>query len=269
MAEVTTQRIDALLSAKAAAGMAHATRLDIRNILCGIFTQAMKWGYWKDANPALLADAGKARAVREQKKLTDDETMRLLAALPADVSVIVQVSLFCTLRISEVLGLQWKHIDFERNVLMVRQRWYRGNLDEVKTDRSRRDVSMGYLGQALMKRYPGNGHDDDFVFSVQTHVGDWNNPGECRDDRDIHQHFLRPAAEALGIYRPGFGFHAFRREAITNMAEAIGLSQAQRMAGHAKADMTMHYTLQDHKSQDEAVRKFQERLLGESAGGVQ
>jgi hypothetical protein len=54
----------------------------------------------------------------------------------------------------------------------------------------------------------------------------------CRDDRDINQHFLRPVAKALGIYYPGFGFHAFRREAITHLARLLDPFQAQRMAGH-------------------------------------
>jgi hypothetical protein len=75
--------------------------------------------------------------------------------------------------------------------------------------------------------------DDDFVFNVQTHAGRWKKPGVCRDDRDLNQHFLRPAAIALGIYRQAFGFHAFRREAVTEHARAIGQNQAQRMAGHA------------------------------------
>lgn len=269
LAEINTQRIDAMLSAKARAGMAHATRLDLRNLLCGIFTKATAWGYWKEANPAILATAGKEKPVREHKKLSIEDTQRLLAALPEDVGLIVQVSLFCTLRISEVLGLMWKHVDFERNVLLIRQRWYRGDLDEVKTKKSKRDVSMGYLSQTLASRYPGNGHDDEYVFSVRTHVGDWKNPGVCRDDRDILQHFLRPTAKALGIHTEGFGFHSFRREAITHLGAMLGGAQAQRMAGHSKADMTMHYTLEDHRAQDEAVRKLQERLLGDSVGGVQ
>jgi len=35
----------------------------------------------------------------------------------------------------------------------------------------------------------------------------------------VLQHFLRPAAEKLGLYHPGFGFHSFRREAVTALAQ--------------------------------------------------
>jgi len=89
------------------------------------------------------------------------------------------------------------------------------------------------------------GHDDEYVIGVGTHVGVEKQPRGCRDDRAINQHFLRPAAVAVGVYYMGFGFHAFRREAITELAKFAGANQAQRMAGHSKADMSLHYTQSD------------------------
>ncbi len=44
------------------------------------------------------------------KKLAPADTRRLLLALPEDVRLIIMAALFCTLRISEVLGLQWRHL---------------------------------------------------------------------------------------------------------------------------------------------------------------
>jgi integrase len=266
LSEVDTKAIDDLLAEKAVAGLSHATRTDLKNIISAIFTQARKWKYWTQENPAMDATVGKARPVREPKKLSDEDTLRLLSALPHDVNLMIQTALFCALRISEVLGLQWKHVDFARGCLMVRQRFYRGDIDEVKTKRAKRDVALGYLVDALARRYPGSGHEDEFVFNVETHVGQWKTPGVCRDDRDINQHFLRPAAKALGIYWNGFGFHAFRREAITRLAPEMGPLQTQRMAGHAHADMTQHYTLSDLPVQEKAVRRMQESLLGTPEG---
>jgi integrase len=57
--------------------------------------------------------------------------------------------LYCTLRISEVLGVQWKHVDFRRGVILVSQRFYRGDVDVVKSERSQRDVPMGLLAADL------------------------------------------------------------------------------------------------------------------------
>jgi integrase len=59
------------------------------------------------------------------------------------------------LRISEVLGLQWKHIDFNAGASLVRQRWYRGDLDVVKSQKAVRDVPMGLLAKDLAAMFPG------------------------------------------------------------------------------------------------------------------
>jgi integrase len=254
MAMVSTKLIDSWLGEKARAGMAWATRMDLRNLMCGIFTQARKWGYWQEVNPAQDATVGKKRAAREPVKLEIEQTRALLAKLPADVRILCEVALYCTLRISEVLGLQWKHIDFAAGRILVRQRWYRGDIDTVKSRKSRRDVPMGMLAQDLRALYPGAGHEDEFVFSVKTRTG------VCRDDRDINQHFLRPAAIELGVYQKGFGFHAFRREAITAHDKTLGTLQSQRMAGHSTVDMSLHYTLADFQAQKRAVLALQNRV---------
>lgn len=246
-------------------GLSWNTRTDLRNLMSGIFTKAKDWGLWKDENPVAHVSVGKKKTARQHHKITTEETRRLLEALPLDVRRICEVALYCTLRISEVLGLQWQHIDFTKGLILVRQRFYRGDLDTVKSERSERDVPMGDLAADLAAIYPGAGHDTDYVFGVHTHVGREKKPRICRDDRDINQHFLRPAAKALGVYYVGFGFHAFRREAVTELAKQVGANQAQRMAGHSKADMSLHYTQADTNAQAAAVRDLQNRIRN---GGI-
>ena len=122
MADLTTGLIDEWLAAKARAKLSWATRIDLRNLLSGIFTQAGKWGLWREKNPALHVSVGRKRPVRDKRKLTEEETRRVLKALPEDVRLICMMALFCTLRISEVLGLQWKHIDWARGLILAPQR---------------------------------------------------------------------------------------------------------------------------------------------------
>jgi integrase len=237
-------------------GLSWATRTDLRNILSSVFTKAIEWGRWKDGNPIERVHAGRKRAVREQRKLTDEQTRRLLAALPEDVRLACCVGLFCTLRVSEILGLQEKHLDFERGLILVRQRFYRGDIDEPKNP----------LSADL--RATCKGEPERFVFQIHTEP-EWGRKSSlCRDDRDINQHFIRKAAKALGFYWQGFGWHALRREAVTAMNSALGVSQAMRMAGHSTADMSLAYTLSDRTAQDEAVRARQETILGAVSGKV-
>jgi len=115
-------------------------------------------------------------------------------------------------------------------------------------------VPPGRFAEDLLARSPGAGHENDFVFSVKTRTG------VCRDDRDSNQHFLRPAAKKLEIYQKGFGFHAFRHEAITEHGKTMGTLQTQRVAGHSKTDMSQHYTLADFEAQEWAVLALQDRV---------
>ena len=241
------------------------TKTDLRNMLSSIFTQAIAWKIWTEANPVECVHVGRKTVVYQQRKLSDDETRRFLAALPYDVRIACCVALFCTLRVSEVLALQEKHLDFEDNLILVRQRYYRGDLDVPKNFGSKRDVAMGYLTQDL-KRFC-KGDPERFVFQIETHPHYGQKTALCRDDRAINQHFLRKAAKEAGCYWKGFGWHALRREAVTAASAALGVGQAMRMSGHTTVNMSLHYTLAERDAQDRAVRASQERILGVAPGG--
>jgi integrase len=121
---------------------------------------------------------------------------------------------------------------------------------------------MGQLTEHPRGIWPGPGHEDHFVFSVKT------SKGVCRDDRDINSLFPAQAARALGIYWTGFGFHAFRREAITAMSALAGVGQAMNAAGHANSDMNQDYTLVDLSAKylDKPVHKAH-AAIAEFSGG--
>lgn len=186
LAGIDTQRIKDWLASKEEGGLSWATRSDLRNLMRSIFREAKGWGLWQLENPAKDAKPGRKKLVWKKHKLSVGDTGRLLSALREDVRLIVMVALFCTLRISEVFGLQWKHIDFENGQIIVEQRYWRGNLDKTKTVESERKVKMGYLS-GLLKPYAEQANDpEEFVFSVKT------SKGVSRDDRDIRRYFLTP-----------------------------------------------------------------------------
>lgn len=267
LCELTIQKLQEWLDSR---NLAAATKSDLKALMSLIFTKAEHWGCWAGRNLGEKLEVGRHKPVYQHRKLTDDELRALLAALPEDVRLICEVALFTGLRISEVLGLQEKHIDAARGVLMVRQRYSRGDLAEPKTARSERDVPCG----ALIHRIALTGDAERFVFSVRTRTARKDTPGReyggmvCRDDRDINQHFLRPAAKRIGIYWLGFGFHVLRRQFATEAAQSVGEAQAQRAMGHTTSRMTRHYAQADLAAQDAAVRVWQEELLGSTKGPV-
>jgi integrase len=267
--EITPQKVQEWLDAKKAAGKSWSTCADLRNLMSGIFERAAAWKFWQDTNPIEHVTPGRRRLVREKKKLTDEQTQRLLAALPGEVRTMACVALFCTLRISEVLGLQEKHVDLAAGELVIEQRFHRGDLDTVKSQKSERRVPMGYLAENMRRLCLGD--PERFVFQMETRPG---KPGPkqrryiCRDDRGLLRYFLRPAAKAIKCDTPGFGWHSLRREAVTAFNASLGVTQAMRLAGHASADLSAEYTLRDREAQDKAVRERQMKILGEPKGRI-
>lgn len=244
MGEVTTERIDEWLTGTAAEGISYNTRNDLLKTLSGIFTRARKWGLWKETNPCADATVGRAREAREKRKLSMRQLHAILELLPRELAMICDLALL-TLRISEVLGLQEKHLDFISRRILVCQRYYCGDIDVCKSAKSRRPVPMGLLADELKAMCTGD--PERYLFA------DWTyNKGQA---------ILRETAKKLGLYWEGFGFHQFRREAKTGIgAEGLDPFQVMKLSGHAGADESLLYTLSDDDAQERAVRQFQEKV---------
>ena len=112
------------------------------------------------------------------------------------------------LRVSEVLGLQVGDIDGRAETLQVERRQHRGDIDDPKSESSRRLRQVGTLAHELLRFAVGRGPED-FIFQRKD--------GRLLDDRDLQQHVFRPAAETAGIYFEGFGmqFQALERDVET------------------------------------------------------
>lgn len=250
--------------------LSYATRLDLRNILTGVFTKAEEWGYWRERkNPAQGVSVGRMEVARPRRKLSVEETGKLLELLSADVRLICEVALSCALRISEVFGIQERDVDQVSGAVKIERRWWRGDVDVTKSGMSRRVVMLGLLLPRVLELL--RGEPERFVFAVKTktrrtlkngEVRGGYKGAETRDSSDVLQHFLRPAAKKAGVYYKGFGFHALRVEAVTEYGGELSPWQLVRMVGHAGADMTQHYTLADLAEMDRATKRVQERRLG-------
>jgi integrase len=71
------------------------------------------------------------------------EVNRILAAVRPDYRNYLVVRFFTGMRSGEINGLPWKHVDFEHNLILVRQTFTGGELvDDAKTSHSLRDIPM-------------------------------------------------------------------------------------------------------------------------------
>lgn len=250
--------IEAWLARKEEEGLSHATRCDLRSIMASIFSFASDRRMWDGENPAHNAYAGVKKAVRDKRILRTPAFHAFLAqiedtaVMSTDQAVrIVLISMMASLRISEVLGLQWGDLDAIEKSIDVTRRFARGDLAGTKTEASRRRRIIGPLADELAE-LRGNRPSDAHIFIRPD--------GRIPDDRDLQQHVFRPAAERAKIYYPGFGMHAFRRLSITWKQHAGATPiEAMQQAGHTSLSMTMLYTLEDQDRERAVVDKVHHR----------
>ena len=251
MHEVDRSAVEQFLTSKAT--LSWWTRIDLKGVLSAIFTAARSWKLFEGDNPTEGVRIGHKRMVREKRLIKPDELRLILASLGDPVRLIVEISFGLGLRISEVLGLQWRDFDFQAGTVTIRRRWYRGDLsEETKSEAGARVLMLGDRLTSELKTRCGPWR---FVFLGDDGV----NPP---DERDLLREQLRPVLKNLKLYYPGFGWHAFRRANVTYRQHAGATPlEAQRAAGHSTLDMTMLYTLRDAEREKRQVDAMFDRLI--------
>ena len=90
----------------------------------------------------LWVKIGNKWIVRENRILSDEDTAYVLGLLEDPILLICEICVDTSTRISEVLGLQRKHFDLEKRTIKIAQRHCRGDVDEPKTESSRRTLVL-------------------------------------------------------------------------------------------------------------------------------
>ena len=230
---------------------------DLRGIMSGIFTKAEEWGYWPEGkrNPMSRVKIGSKRNVRPERILTLEETQRVLARLSEPTLLIVETAIATGARISEILGLKWRHVNVETGVIHIEQRNWRGDIDGPKSKTSKRPLTLGYLiDRYRAKAAADQAQPDAWVFARK------DGSGLPLWDSGVRQALKRAAATENCDFE-GLGPHSFRRANITWRQEVGGSSiEASKIAGHSTVRMTEEYTKIQLTRQEELTRRIQERL---------
>jgi integrase len=234
---------------------------DLRGIMSGIYTKAEEWGYWPEGrrNPMSRVKIGEKWTVRPERILTEEQTVKVLARLSDPNLLIIETALATGARISEILGLTWKHVDLKDGIIHIVQRNWRGDIDDPKSKTSKRPLTLGnLLDRYRAKAAADKSQPDKWVF-VRI-----DGSGLPLWDSGVRQ-ALKKAAAAEGCDFPGLGPHSFRRANITWRQEVGGSSiEASKIAGHSTVRMTEGYTKIQLNRQAELTRLIQEKLA--SAG---
>jgi integrase len=138
------------------------TKAHIKGLMHRLFEYGMKWRMIPiQRNPMELVEVrGVSKRVRKPRVLTVKQYHLLLPIIPEPYRTMVLLAQCLGLRVSEILGLQWRDLDFELLVLRARRGVVQGRVDRVKSEYSEDDVPLDFaVAQVLLdwqKRCPSN-----------------------------------------------------------------------------------------------------------------
>jgi integrase len=233
----------------------------VRAIMTRIFNYAEGHGLWEEGkrSPSSRAKLGKKRNKRERRILSFEETARVLLLLEEPYKLIIEVCIATGARISEVLGLAWKHVNLEAGTIKIEQRVWHQEVGRPKSEDSKRTLGIGDLVERLRAKGAEDGVTPEaFVFQQK------RAPGKPMWDSGVRD-ALHAAAEAEGCDFEGLGPHSFRRANITWRQQVGGSAiEASKIAGHSDLEMTGEYTFVTAERQNELTRRIQAKLANAS-----
>ncbi len=195
--------------------------------------------------------------------LSPEEVFSLMTRLPSPVNIAVLLVAATGVRVSECLGLRWRHVLWDENKISIEQVFRRGEiLNRTKTKASKAPVPMCEALAATLnelRQQTEYSKDDDFVFASPTLNGKQPLWGQ-----NINANFVKPAAVESGLIAEGarFGWHRFRHSLSTWANETTkDNTVSQTMLRHAKPDTTAIYTHGNFGKALDAQRVYMGQLL--------
>ena len=196
-----------------------------------VLALALRRGYISD-HPLRRLEASERPKVqkREQRVLSHAEIARLLAACLPRYRPFIATALYSGMRLSELLGLTWAEIDFERGFIHVRYQLGRGRHGEptgrvrLKTPAASRDIPLLPQLAALLRRLKlasAYSAPSDYVFCSAL--------GTPLAYRNVERRGLRRAAEKAGIVQEGeppLRLHDLRHTFASQLIVSSGRSES-------------------------------------------
>ena len=213
-----------------------------RGHLRGLLHQVWKYAMWSGAVPvqanpiALVSVPGSSKRRRQPRSLTVEQFQKVAAQLREPFRTMSMIGVCLGLRVSELLALRWSDIDWLNGKLNVERGIVNQIVDDVKTDGSRRLMTLDKELLAVLRLWKRNSQfsaDGDWVFASPLNLGrlPYSYTGFWRE--------LQRAAIDSGV--GPMGVHAFRHT-YRSWLDAVGTSIAvqQKLMRHADIRTTMN-----------------------------
>jgi len=253
--DVSRERIQAMLNAKLAKGLAWDTVHHLQCALSKILGTATEWGYI-EANPVRLTRLPRRLRSRQKASRTPEQLRSLLARLPEPARSLVFLLTLTGLRVGELLALRWRNVDLGACWLRVEETVYEGHFDEPKSRHSIRLIPLGPITVAVLSARQARAPRDPgaLVFPSEK--------GTVLDRRTLLSRQLKPAAKTAGL--GNVNWHLLRHSNAT-LHDSIGttLGTVQALLGHSSSEITrqvyLHSLSEDRRS---AVNRLEALIIG-------
>ncbi|WP_185819931.1 tyrosine-type recombinase/integrase [Salibacterium salarium] len=232
--------------------LANSTIIKMYTLMNQIYKMMIQWNELK-ANP-LDGVQKPLPDYKEKNTWTKEECHRFLSVAKEYHSYMAfWLALQFGLRFSEVLGLQWRNIDFVNKVLHVHQSYHedKKKLGRLKTDSSQRDIPISHQQAEFLKQYK-----EKQMPKCELVVA--NSNGNFMMKRNVRRAMQRicERAEVRQIT-----FHELRHTHATLMLELNEhVKIVQQRLGHVKAETTIniysHVRSQVHQDSAERFSNF-------------
>jgi integrase len=244
---------------------ARATKAKIRNLMSALFHHAMRYE-WIDRNPIkLVRQSAKRMTVPDVLELA--ELQLLLSKLDVRERTLALLDAATGLRVSELLALRWRDVDFENLELRVTRSIWHQVIGDCKTEASAKPVPMDeYMAEDLQRwrRQSPYPMPDDWVFASPTMRGKqpyWPD--------NLMKRYIKPVARKAGIHK-SIGWHTFRHSFGTLLkANGEDVKTVQELLRHANSRITLDVYTQAVNSHKRAAQSKVVRMMVHDVGQTQ
>jgi len=191
-------------------------------------SQAIAWGML-DRNPAVGVKLPRKHTVKPTVLLSLYQIRQMIETLPEPTRSLVALIVFASMRPGEVLALRWKNVLPDR--IVVDERVYDDEFDDVKTDAGKREVPFDRHGailatlQGMWMKNTKFRKPDDLVFA--------NKVGKPLDRHNLLHRHVKKTAEELKL-PTSVDFRSFRTMHASLMRRyGARLEVARDNMGHA------------------------------------
>jgi integrase len=176
----------------------------IHGTLRAALNQSKAWGMLS-RNPAVGVKLPRKRQVKPTVLLSLTDIRKMIEAVKEPTKSMMILIVFASMRPGEILALRWK--DILRDRIVVDERVYDNEFDDVKTEAGKREVPFdrrGVILAAIKRMWASNKKfrgPDDLIFA--------NRHGKALDRHNLLHRHVKPATEKLGVSKT-VDFRSFR-----------------------------------------------------------